>query len=331
MKIDVVGWYGRRNAGDEAFQYAMRDFFQGHEVNFVSPPQRPQNGDIIVLGGGAVVSPYYLETLPSDKPLYALGVGLEYESEVDLLAKHNFKHVILRTSTDTAAAKAKLKCPVDVAPDLAFWYKRSYDPTPDKGIIAVLLTDYINPAIDRPPEEFAAKAHSLHRNLAAVLDVFVERGHRILFVPCSTWGYADDRRIAMDVISYMQHMNVRCDASLVGMTPKNIIRTLEDCELVICQRFHAHIFSMIAGSPFVSIGLTRKVKLLLEEYDLKETVGAWFEGERFETCDLEGTIDRTLRAAQSYRNRFQAISNANHEALFNIRKVIRQSWLGESA
>jgi polysaccharide pyruvyl transferase WcaK-like protein len=329
MKIDVVGWYGRRNAGDEAFQYAMRDFFQGHEVNFVSPPQRPQDGDIIVLGGGAVVSPYYLETLPADKPLYALGVGLEYESEVDLLAQHDFRHVMLRNPTDAAAAKAKLKCPVDAIPDLAFSLCQRYGSTPQKGTIGIFLTDYINPAIDRPPEQFAAKAHNFHRGFAKVCDALVEKGYSLIFVPSCTWGYADDRRVAMDVLSHMKYVN-RPMVGLSYLTPKSIIGTIDDFELTICMRFHAHIFSMIAGVPFVSIGRTRKVKLLLDEYDLQETVGAWFEGDEF-VSDLEGTIERTLRGAEAYRNRFATISQANHFALHGVKQAVRQSWLGESS
>jgi len=65
MKISIVGWYGKNNVGDEAFRFVLSDFFQDHQVEFVTPPQLCSNPDIVVLGGGAVASPFYLNTLPN--------------------------------------------------------------------------------------------------------------------------------------------------------------------------------------------------------------------------------------------------------------------------
>jgi polysaccharide pyruvyl transferase WcaK-like protein len=332
MKIDIVGWYGRRNVGDEAFYDVMRQFLCGHELTFCSPPQRPSEGDIVILGGGAVVSPYYLETLPPDKPKYALGVGLEYESEIELLEKANFGHVMLRNMVDADTAKARLKCPVTAIPDLAFNYQynpgRRYVTEPKS--IGIFLTDYVNPAIDRPPDQFGARAYSFHQNMAKVCDALAEKGYSLYFIPCCTWGYADDRRVAMDVVSHMKYIR-KAQVRFVAYSPQAMIDTMTDFELTICMRFHAHIFSMIAGVPFVSIGTTRKVKLLLDEYELQETKGAWFEGDVFQACDLENTVERTLRNAENYSSRFKAISSFNYSALQGAKRTVRQSWLGESS
>lgn len=327
MKIDVVGWQNRLNIGDEAFQYTIKQFFDNHQIEFHTPPKCPTEGDIAVLGGGAVVSPYYLKTLPTNKPKYALGVGIEYESEIDLL--QDFQAVILRNITDLAAAQSKLKCPVSVLPDLAFMYE-SVKTVHTPRTIAILLSDYVNPALDRPAEKFAERSFSFHQNLAQVCDSLIEQGFRIVFIPCCTWGYADDRRVAMDIVAHMQHVD-KGNRFMVKYEPQQMILGLSAYELTICMRFHGHIFSMIAGTPFVSIGTTRKVNLLLKENDLEELRGAWFEGDVFQTCDLERTIERTLQNADNYRNRFHAISEANRELLLQAIPQVRQSWLGESS
>src|SRR5436190_18938223 len=110
MKIDIVGWYGKNNIGDEAFRYAHPQFFEGHDIRYVTPPETcRESADLVVLGGGAVVAPFYLDTLPKDKPKYALGVDIAYESEIDLLAAADFKGVMVRNSTDLPAMRQKLK------------------------------------------------------------------------------------------------------------------------------------------------------------------------------------------------------------------------------
>jgi polysaccharide pyruvyl transferase WcaK-like protein len=333
MKISVVGWYGIGNIGDEAFKPAIERIFDGHELEFVRPPRRPRDPDLVVLGGGAVVSPFYLTCLPERKRRYALGVDLAYESEIELLANGGFSGVMFRNRTDAARFAHRLAVPTYSIPDLAFMIRPSGRPTlerfhPDGDSagkkVAVCATDYVNPAIDRPVEEFGESAYSFAVSLAQELDQLTEQGWTVYLLCCSTGGYGDDRRMALQLKSFMEHPPVTI---LDSMEPQEMVDFIAEMDLSICMRFHSHIFSTIAGTPFVSIEFTRKVKVYLEELGLREeTTCAAFLGRRFDTSHFHETVRRVLER-QGLTAQLRDVAASSYDELENVMHVIRREWL----
>ena len=328
MKITVLGWYGKKNIGDESFRFVLTDFFEGHQIDFITPPEHCQESDLIVLGGGAVVSPFYLETLPKNKDFYAIGVDLAYESEINLLGAH-LREIYLRNTIDFEFAKQKLTCSVKKTPDLAFYLQKQnqdilskYKKHSNKKTIGVFVTDYVNPAIDRSIKSFAERSWSFKVNLAKELDQLIKEEYEIILIPCSTGGYGDDRRINLDLVSFMKY------------TPTNVMDTLDPVEMIdlmanldlaICMRFHSHIFAIIANLPFVSIDFTRKVRLFLKEHDLENQLACRFENNQFLTDQLKPIITKTLESPQDFSSVYQ-----NHrKELLSIKNDIRRDWLGE--
>jgi polysaccharide pyruvyl transferase WcaK-like protein len=331
MKISIVGWYGMKNVGDEAFRFVLPQFFEGHEIEFVTPPNHPNNPDIVILGGGAVAAPFYLSVLP-DCPRYALGIDIAYESEIDLLAEANFKGVFVRNSSDITTMQKKLSCPVEAIPDLAFLLKPSgkdvlgkYKKTNQKTL-GILVTDYVNPAIDRPVEEFAQRAFDFKLKMAAELDVLTSEGYEIVMIPCATSGYGDDRRINLDIGAFMKRQPTQIFDTL---DPQQMIDLIAQLDGTICQRFHAHIFSMIAGVPFISLEFTRKVKLLLNENNLQHTTGASFHGETFDASRLRETLGVVL--ADTRPATYGRLAANYHSHLTRIIQQVRREWLPASS
>lgn len=328
MKIDIIGWYGKKNVGDEAFRHAHKHIFQGHEIHFVTPPMRCKKPNIVVLGGGAVASPFYLDTLP-DCPRYALGIDLAYESEVDLLAKANFQAVFVRNKSDLPALRSKLQCPVAAFPDLAFMIQPTgrdilsrYKRYPKKKTAGVLVTDYVNPAIDRPVTDFGTKAFNFKLNLAHKLDQLGKAGWEVMLIPCSTGGYGDDRRINLDLAAFMEKHPTNIMKTL---SPQDTIDLIAQLDLTVCQRFHAHIFSIIAGTPFISIEYTRKVRMLLEENGLADLTGCEFEGIEFDVSKFDGAMQQALTG--KYEEVFLNIARQNYAELQEATKRVREEWI----
>jgi len=306
MKIDVIGWYNQGNVGDEAFALVMPQIFAGHEVRLITPNGGPKEPfpDAVVLGGGAVVSPFYLKMLPPGVPRYAVGIDISYESEIDLLAQHDFKGVWVRNKTDLPALQEKLKCPVYYMPDLAFAIKRplinklpkeaaEYLSGTKNKKVGVLATDYISPAIDRPIDEFAPRHWSFITNLAKKLDWMIDNKWDVFLIPCATKGYGDDRRMNANIAAFMRHKE-KVVQIYEALDPPTMIEFLSQMDLNICLRFHAHIFSIMAGTPFVSIEFTRKVDLFLKENDRLNTKCAKFYGNSFDTGSFKATVDYIL-------------------------------------
>lgn len=327
MKISIVGWYGMNNVGDEAFRSVFPQFFDGHEIEFVTPPRVCNNPDIVVLGGGAVASPFYLDTLP-DCPRYALGIDIAYQSEIDLLAPKKFKHIYVRNNTDINDMREKLGCSVHSTPDLAFYLKKTgkdmmsrYKRHGLKPTLGVFITDYINPAIDRPWEEFGIRAYSFKTDLAKQLDG-LSQDYEIMLVPCATDGYGDDRRINLDMKAYMKNEPT---VVMETLSPNEMIDLIAQMDCTLCMRFHAHIFSVIAHTPFVSIDFTRKVNLFLKEHDMEWAKVCTVEKDKANIVHFKEKI-AAARQGDS-RQRFMEISDNYNKKLESIRTSVRSEWL----
>lgn len=327
-KLSIVGWYGKNNVGDEAFRTVFRKFFQQQILEFVTPPQLCSAFDALILGGGAVASPFYLEKLPTG-PKYAIGIDLAYESEADLLAKYDFKSIYVRTKTDKFSLQNKVSCPVYDMPDLAFYLKplnnttSKYKKHTTRKTVGVLVTDYVNPAIDRPYDLFGERSWDFKFKLAAELDNLWKEGYEVLLIPCSTGGYGDDRRINFDLAAFMKYPPTNI---LETLLPQEMIDLISGCDFTICQRFHAHIFSIIANVPFVSVELTRKVKLLLQENNLSHWVGGVIQNK--DTYDFSKLKEVKELFGPQDKQFLQDISNQNFELVEKIKKQVLKEIFG---
>ncbi len=70
MKIRCVGWYDHHNTGDEAYKLAFPKLFPDGEISFAENAEGADDVDLIILGGGDVVSSSFtnrLEKLPHKK------------------------------------------------------------------------------------------------------------------------------------------------------------------------------------------------------------------------------------------------------------------------
>lgn len=324
MKINILGWYGKNNIGDEAFKNAHNVIFDGHDIQFYTPPKTPPDSDIFILGGGAVIAPFYLKCLPKNTPKYILGASVEYESEMDLLPEHNFQGIMIRNATDVAAMKSKVNCPVRAIPDLAFLLKpeqHKIDLGKKKKKLGVMITDYIMPALNRPPEKFSKRAYNFVRTLAKELDKFNRDGWDVILLPFSTGGYGNDLRINLDLMAFME---TPCINIMQTLTPTEALGVINDLDLTICMKFHAHIFSIIAAKPFLSIDLTRKVDLLLQENNLQELRAGWFEEDEF-IHTFEETTEKALSG--NYSELFRNITGSKRDELSQVKKEVRRDWL----
>ncbi len=326
MKIGIIGWYGQNNVGDEAFRVVFEDLFKGHELVFVRPPADCPPCDIAILGGGAVTSPFYLEKLP-DCPRYAMGVDIAYASEINLIKAANFKEIYVRSHSD-AAKLQEAGLNAHWIPDLAFYLQPSgadilskYRQSPSKKAIGVFVTDYVNPAIDRPVDKFSARANQFIVGMAAELDRLAGKGHEILLVPCSTGGYGDDRRINLDLAAFMKYQPTNI---LETIDPQEMVDLISQLDVAVCMRFHSHIFAEITGTPFVSVEFTRKVEMFLEEHQhqTKTAVRKQADG-FFDFTNFQPLVQTSLNE----KSRSHNVASGYRETILQIRDQVLQSWL----
>lgn len=335
MNIEILGWYNKGNAGDESFKKYIIYTFRGHNLSFITPPAKCGNADMVILGGGAVISPFYLNEIinQANCPKYALGVSISYLSEMDLIK--GFKHIYIRDAFDVEEFRKHVDCPVDFIPDLSFFHTQSggdvikkYAPCNRRKSIAIAATDYVGPAIDRSAEEFGARAHSFRVNLAKELTI-LSKDWDIYMIPLSSSKYGNDIRVNLDVAAWMEAIPIQIYDAL---TPMDAIDLIGQMDLTICMKYHSILFSLISGTPFVSMAFTRKVDLFLQEHNLKEYIGASFiDNKEFDVSELRPTIEKVMSQKAEISKKFIEIADGYYQELHRISHIIRRDWLGESS
>jgi hypothetical protein len=334
MKIDIVGWYGRHNVGDDAFQVVLSDWLQNHSVSFITPPNMVRSDvDVVILGGGAVTSKYYLDSIKGfNGPLYSLGVDTQYPDEFTLM--QDFKEIVFRSEADADTMRARypeVQC--TFAPDLAFWLKaKRKDPLPafkrrnTRWTLAVCATDYVLPAIDRDWNYAAPRGNQFCEGMGRLLDLLTEH-FEIVLLPCSTGDYGNDRRVNLNIAAYMAKRPTIIDYQL---DPQTMINLLTQCDVALCQRFHSHVFALIAGTPIVSIEFTKKVKTLMSDFQTwisRPLTGIFKKDSGY--FEFDRAYDSILAAANTGAcERAQSLAYAamQRTALESTRETVLKRW-----
>jgi len=333
MLVHVVGYYDMQNVGDEAFRPVIAEFLRRHQVSFFNIDQyrslSPTTPDARVLGGGDVVTPYYLPTISaSPAPIkIGLGVGLGYESESDLAAQAGFSAWFFRNHKDVELVRFKTNCVVEYTPDLAFAIKPSgedvlsrYAPK-DKPVVAVFLTDYMMPSRIRTGDIFWSRSQKLLESFGRFCVLLQKRGYRVVCVPCSGDSHADDRRVHLSLRAYVNN-DLICVNEL--LTPQEIVDLLADVDVAVCQRFHSHVFAMSAQTPIMSVGFTRKVKKLVEAAGHGILTKCFSDNGEYIDVDFNLAFDQIESEGGDQSAAFASFVSANRELLEGVRQKVNQ-------
>ena len=122
--IYIYGYYGYSNCGDEAFKCVFEKYFKEFEYKFTSPnnppPENPGKNDLLILGGGNVIDPYFLNSIKnwSDR-IFIVGVGISSIAGLDLLLPMNPKTCYVRNKSELDIIKASLPN-AEYTPDIVF-------------------------------------------------------------------------------------------------------------------------------------------------------------------------------------------------------------------
>ncbi len=127
-KIIVLGFYNRKNLGDDSYMYAMHCIF-GNQVHLEfhcmdDIHEIPLNTSTVICGGGDIINDYFMKK--AEKLLanfvgrvYGVSIGIPYESCAKYLLL--FDHVYMRSKKDYDIAVSVLGSNnVDLCPDISW-------------------------------------------------------------------------------------------------------------------------------------------------------------------------------------------------------------------
>jgi hypothetical protein len=304
-RIDYYGYFNQRNVGDDAFVVMYR-YFHRKAMTCVEPKKRllfrfshdidmkttSSNIRTIILGGGDIINPFFMEKIVSTTvSIHAVSVGIPYLDSMHFLKK--FNSVVLRNSLDYHSIKTKSVLPSNVHlmsfPDLVFGFYRflstpvhftsplreEKQQEPPRIGLNICRTYY-----EKESFFYTSFIQTLSSTLENVLHVIpYTRLYSIPFCTPSKKHEEDDRVIHQHIYSFLQQSPVSFewvnvfDSHHFTSDVDNVLYTLrcvQAMDFLICTRFHAHIFAIVAGVPFVSLAPSRKCRQLLQELHLTE-------------------------------------------------------------
>lgn len=277
MKIALIGWYGKKNAGDEALKCVLEDFFSEFEIHVFGIQSmneellnKFQEMDFIIIGGGGVFNygspaPFnnateWLDKIKAQVIILSVGVtcpiyGPNEQKNLRFLLERCAK-VSVRDHISKFELERVLPIKqIDIIPDLGILLN-SHPFKFDKGegiYTGVCLR-----------QKWWRNVETAARKIAETLDKAYENsGLKFVFIPFSTReGIEDDRIINKMIISYLKHdcyINIETELS-----PEEIKYLLSKMDLVIGMRLHSLILAASEGVPVIGINYFTKIRRFME-------------------------------------------------------------------
>lgn len=271
-----IGYYNHWNVGDEAFRVVFEQFATqlGYKAQFgdFSEFNTYFFQTAAVLGGGDVVNKYFMQryfklNMNAAKHI-AFGVGIPNLDDMYYLSM--FESAYLRNSRDVEMIKSI--CPsVTSIPDLAWCLLQSGKFTPHTTTATIR-----NIGLSISRMEFQYKKHDTvtrKRFLDLARSIRTLTVHyNVYYIPfCIDDNNTneDDRILGGHLCQMVPKLNMihfSHDSNFVT----NVIQSVGNMDLMICGRFHSHIFSAMMNVPFLSISSTRKCTEIIQEWSMQQ-------------------------------------------------------------
>lgn len=267
-KILVCGFYFHDNFGDDCFMDVLNKMFGPNYLNFVETSTLNEYNskdlekyDAIVVGGGDLINDFYgnvYEKTLRDFNGYkiAVGVGISFEDCRNRKYINIFDDMILRNKRDIQSVTKILgTLHTHYMPDLAFCL-----PLPTVNIDK----DGKNVGVYLVGTMFKTK--SLRFSILTFLRWLLSKGYKLHLVPMYNekgikYNDVKINKIIKDTFSIYGEsilLYEKCNYD-------EFTRLTSTFDFAVCVRFHAHVFCTRIGIPFLSIPLTRKVKIYVSE------------------------------------------------------------------
>lgn len=265
MNIKVLGYYGRRNAGDNSYLLAFPILFPTHNFDFISSAKGVDfsSTDLIILGGGDVVYTSYTSPLYNlDIPKMAMSTTITSGSDLAHLGM--FEKVIVRDEMSLAIA-SQHNNNVSYLPDFSF----ALTPNRERGrsllsqraeevgvrLTNKLMTFVINSYIAYNDPNSLDRDVNAFQTLIHCLAGYIDRSpHSAIFLPFST-------KLPHDDIISCGWLAGRCKKNPEkNLLIRNPVITAQDTldmiaasDVVLSTRLHSSIFSTLSKIPFVDL------------------------------------------------------------------------------
>lgn len=277
--VSVLGFYNRKNLGDEAYKIAFNDIFKDDnlEIKFYCTDdikELPNNTDIVIVGGGDVINEYFMNKINIllkgfTGPIYAFSVGIPY-LESGLKYLNIFDHIFVRNYTDyELASKAIGDENVTQIPDACFILKNRLTSSKDfkfksRGISTKQTRTKYGIALAQPLFHKNAHKNNLLQNLS---EIYTDLNNEIHLFAFNTSNSVSESDIMLN-LEFADKLTEKGVTVVIRNDiddPIKMINAIQEMDFMFCSRFHSVVFSLIAETPFMALYTSSKIEKLLKD------------------------------------------------------------------
>jgi polysaccharide pyruvyl transferase WcaK-like protein len=261
MKILILGYYNCNNLGDDMFVTAYRQLLNNHQLTFSNICEIDncvlQNYEIVIVGSGDLFNDYFATKYNDKLSSYngyklALGVGTSYEECLNRDYINYFDDIYIRNTRDLKYLNRKIgSLNVGYIPDLLFSLQLDINKKSDANTIGFFLVGSM------------LKNKTLLFNICTFINYLILSKYNIELISMCYDIADNDLLINMEIYNMFQSTGqIKLHNRLNEQAFLNVFNHLD---FAFCVRFHSHVFCTRYAIPFISLPLTRKNQLFLED------------------------------------------------------------------
>lgn len=300
--LPIVGWYGRRNCGDEAFKDVHKLMFPDLEMEWNRKPAALQESGVALVSAGDIVNPFYFDEIPASKKLVIYGVGLAAPDQIELLQarRKQIMGIWVRNPGD-AKALQEAGLPGYFTPDIVFSLKGAPTEALMPGIVPpktsrkrVIVTLSDSPRGSSLRQKDMGKFFSYQSSLYELADSvdYLAKYYEVVIVPFSFDKNDYDLAAIFDLMPRLRDTG-GIHVIEQELTPLQMIEFFKTADLVVSVKFHGVVFALLNEIPFIGVSDTRKVKNICSDNGLGEL---WMPLTGFRSPQFKDVV---LKAAES--------------------------------
>lgn len=305
----VLGFYDRKNIGDECYKVVFRKVLTTPRVVFVCMDDATQDTvtaikpKYVVIGGGDIVNDYFMEkartVLRGYKGcVYGLSIGCPYTS----CLKHLdiFDHVFARSGQDAALAESRIGCNnvtrvFDLSTQLYGLTSSRYAKIPlgvlRIGICLAQPVFYRNQHAPRIMQDLIRTCIDIQyyvTNTLASKNIMKSIEWHLIPFNCSRSSKLESDWEAINLFLQLSR-HVEPELSGVRMVDPDMLEAKtgallslgealyeyvsNEVDMMVCMRYHSVMFSLVSGTPFVALYGSTKINNCLKDMTCINDVG----------------------------------------------------------
>lgn len=270
--VQVIGWYGKYNLGDDLFMRSLHNLFPDFELHF-SDGDIHENACAVMLGPGDVMDMEYLRKYDRSIPIVAFGVGFRNIEEVNILSEIDFSYISVRSNADYLLATNQGHSVALMAdPVFSLYSEREGQVDVDNlsaGKVLMVCNEEINARWKSPsPAKLAAFSYATYFSEVLARGMSVLEQEFWTVWPIFSHRVPSDEAMTLDIASRMIPPLFNLDIARPD-SDDEIHAIFSGARFCISMRFHGIVLALLHRRPVLALSIGRKMDSLMRDLGLE--------------------------------------------------------------